>query len=64
MERSSQVPTRLPFEEVAKKLNREAGLYLSEAQQRGLAAALFAGTILIAAGITWSIGRTYRRHLR
>lgn len=62
MERSSQAPMRMPFEEAAKTLNREAGLYLSEAQQRGLAAALFAGAILVAAGITWSIGRAVRRH--
>jgi len=57
-------PARIPFEAAAQRLNRDAGLYLSERQQQGLAAALFAGAVIVAAGMAWSVGRAFRRHLR
>lgn len=52
---------RVPLEETARTLNRRAGLYLSESQQRGLAAGLFLGAVATFAGLAWSAGRAYHR---
>lgn len=54
---------RVPFEDAARKLNARGGLYLSEAQQRGLALGLFVGAVAAFAGLTWSLGAAYRRYL-
>lgn len=54
---------RIPFEGAARRLNRNAHLYLSDGQQRQLAAALFAGAILVVAGIAYSLGRASRQYL-
>lgn len=55
---------RIPFEGTARRLNRDAHLYLSEGQQKQLAAALFAGAILMVAGIAYSVARASRQYLR
>lgn len=52
---------RIPFEDAARMLNARGGLYLSEAQQRGLALGLFVGAVVAVAGLTWSVGAAYRR---
>lgn len=63
MERNGK-PMRIPLEDTARTLNRSAGLYLSDAQQRGLAAGLFVGAIVSAAAVTWTLGVALRRSLR
>jgi hypothetical protein len=62
MDRSEMVRGRLPFEGAAQRINREGGLYLSEQQQKGLAAGLFAGAVLVAAGVVFSLAQALRRH--
>lgn len=52
---------RVPLQETAHTLNRRWGLYLSEPQQRGLAAGIFAGTIAAFAGLAWLTSTAYRR---
>lgn len=53
-----------PLERAAQALNQRYGLYLSEGQQRGLAAGLLAGTVLASAVIVWSLGSAVRRGTR
>lgn len=53
----------VPFEGAARRLNRDAHLYLSEGQQKQLAGALFAGVVLLAAGLAFSLARASRRYL-
>lgn len=64
MDSTVQKRARLPFEGAARTINQQAELYLSEGQQRGLAAGMLAGVVLLAAGIAWSIGRAFRRNQR
>jgi len=53
-----------PLEGTAQALNRRFGLYLSEGQQRGLAAGLLAGAVLASATLAWSVGVAVRRGVR
>lgn len=52
------------MENAARALNRSAGLYLSEAQLRGLAVGLFVGTIAGVAALSWAAGAAVRRYVR
>lgn len=63
MERNGK-PMRIPLEDAARSLNRSAGLYLSDAQQRGLAAGLFLGAVVGVAAVTWTLGIALRRSFR
>ncbi|HEX6925056.1 MAG TPA: hypothetical protein VF167_06480 [Longimicrobiaceae bacterium] len=56
--------SRIPMENAARQLNKSAGLYLSESQQRGLAVGLFVGTVAGFAALTWGLGVALRRHLK
>lgn len=56
--------SRFPMENAARALNRSAGLYLSEAQLRGLAVGLFVGTIAGVAALSWAAGAAVRRYVR
>ena len=58
----SERSIRIPLEDTARALNTRAGLYLSETQQRGLAAGLFVGAVLATAALTWSVGRAVQRY--
>ena len=65
--RMSRAPAnfpRIPMENAARQLNRSAGLYLSELQQKGLAVGLFVGTVVGFAALTWGLGVALRRQLR
>lgn len=62
MERNGRL-VRVPLEDAARALNQRAGLYLSDTQQRGLAAGLFVGAVVGVAALTWTIGLAVRRSL-
>jgi hypothetical protein len=49
------------LQETAEALNDRLGLYLSEEQQRGLAAGLLVGAAVGAAIVAWGIAETVRR---
>jgi hypothetical protein len=51
----------LPMDGTARALNDRLGLYLSEGQQRGLAAGLLVGTVLASALLAWGIADAVRR---
>lgn len=55
---------RIPLEGTAQALNRRYELYLSEGQQRGLAAGLLVGAVLASAMLVWSVGTAVRRGAR
>ena len=62
MERNGKL-VRVPMEDAARALNQRAGLYLSDTQQRGLAAGLFVGAVVGVAALTWTIGLAVRRSI-
>ena len=49
-----------PLRETAAKLNDRLGLFLSEEQQRGLAATLLIGAAIGGALLAWNIGQAIR----
>jgi len=56
--------TRIPLEHSARVINERAGLYLSEAQQRGLALGLFVGAIAGFAAASWAVSRAVQQYVR
>jgi hypothetical protein len=57
----NQPTPNYPLKDTAAMLNKRLGLYLSEEQQRGFAAALFIGTVVVSALLTWNFGLMVRR---
>jgi hypothetical protein len=57
-------PTKdYPLERTAAFLNQRLRLYLSEEQERGLAAGLLIGVAISGALISWTVGSALRRRI-
>jgi hypothetical protein len=52
---------RYPLSATAAFLNERLGLYLSDEQERGLAAGLLVGVAISAALLSWSVGSAIQR---
>lgn len=50
-----------PMDGTARALNDRLGLFLSEGQQRGLAAGLLVGSVLASALLVWGVADAVRR---